>query len=98
TARPDGEIWFTWSSAVEPPSLRTTRGGGVLISPIGPRAAASVAVRDVRTAGPGGEIHALLRVPEGVTAPYPVVVDVHGGPADHRTDSFSPTLATWVDH
>lgn len=98
TARPDGEIWFTWSSAVEPPSLRTTRGGGVLISPIGPRAAASVAVRDVRVTGPGGEIHALLRTPAGGTAPHPVVVDVHGGPADHRTDSFSPTLSTWVDH
>ena len=98
TTRPDGEVWFTWSSAVEPPSLRTTRGGGVLISPVGARPVRSTAVQDVRVPGAGGEIHALLRVPSGAEAPYPVVVDVHGGPADHRTDSFSPTLAAWVDH
>ncbi|MEE6288761.1 prolyl oligopeptidase family serine peptidase [Georgenia sp. MJ173] len=98
TTRPDGEVWFTWSSAVEPHTLRTTRGGGTLILPIGPRPRPSTAVQDVRVAGPGGEVHALLRVPEGIEQPYAVVVDVHGGPADHRTDSFSPTLAAWVDH
>ncbi|WP_413451520.1 prolyl oligopeptidase family serine peptidase [Georgenia phoenicis] len=97
TARPDGEVWYSWSSAAEPPSVRTTATGRVLLAPVGPRPRASVGVRDVDVPGPGGSVHALLRVPATGTAPHPVVVDVHGGPADHRTDSFSPTLAAWVD-
>jgi len=98
TTRPDGEVWYSWSSAAEPPSVRTTRTGRTLVSAVGPRPRPSVGVTDVHVPGPGGSVHALLRVPATGQAPYPVVVDVHGGPADHRTDSFSPTLATWVDH
>lgn len=98
TARPDGEVWYSWSSAAEPPSVRTTRTGAVLLAPVGPRPRPSVGVRDIDVPGPGGEVHALLRLPATGTAPHPAVVDVHGGPADHRTDSFSPTLAAWVDH
>ncbi len=98
TARPDGEVWYSWSSAAEPPSLRTTRTGGVLIRPVGPRPSPSVGVRDVHVPGPGGPVHALLRLPQTGQAPYPVVVDVHGGPADHRADAFSPGLSAWVDH
>lgn len=98
TARPDGEIWFSWSSAVAQPSVRTTRANALLIEPIGPRALPSVPVRDVRVDGPGGPVHALLREPAGTQRPYPVVVDVHGGPASHRADAFSPELAAWVDH
>lgn len=98
TARPDGDVWFSWSSAAEPPTLRTTRSDRALITPVGPRPRPSVGVRDVEVPGPGGTIHALLRLPGTGQAPHPVVVDVHGGPADHRTDSFSPSLAAWVDH
>ena len=98
TARPDGEVWFSWSSAAHPPALRTTRGERPLLTPVGPRPRPSVEVRDVEVEGPGGTIHSLLRLPTDGQAPFPVVVDVHGGPADHRTDSFSPTLAAWVDH
>ena len=98
TPRPDGQVWYSWSSAAQPPSLRTTRTGGILIAPVGPRSRPSVPVRDVEVAGAAGAIHSLLRVPDRGSAPYPVVVDVHGGPADHRSDEFSPTLAAWVDH
>ncbi len=98
TARPDGEVWYSWSSAAEPPSVRTTRTGEVLVAPVGPRPRPSAPVRDVHVPGPAGTIHALLRAPAGADGPHPVLVDVHGGPADHRTDSFSPALAAWVDH
>ncbi len=98
TARPDGDVWYSWSSAAEPPSVRTTRTGAVLLRPVGPRPRPSVGVRDVDVPGPGGDVHALLRLPVTGSAPHPVVVDVHGGPDDHRTDSFSPALAAWVDH
>lgn len=98
TARPDDEVWYSWSSAAQPRSVRTTRTGEVLIHPVGPRPRPSVGVRDVHVPGPGGTVHSLLRLPTRGTAPYPVVVDVHGGPADHRSDAFSPTLAAWVDH
>lgn len=98
TPHPSGEVWYSWSSAAQPPSLRTTRTGDVLLSPVGPRPRPSVAALDVEVESEAGTIHSLLRLPAEGQAPYPVVVEVHGGPADHRTDSFSPTLAAWVDH
>lgn len=74
--------------------------GVVLVTPPGPAAPPSVPVEDVWVDGPGGRIHALLRrpadAPEG--EPLPVVVDVHGGPTWHESDSFAPDLAAWVDH
>ena len=98
TAHPSGELWYSWSSAAQPQSLRTSRTGDVLITPVGPRPRPSVPAVDVEVEGPAGTIHSLLRLPPGGQAPHPVVVDVHGGPADHRTDSFSATSAAWVDH
>ncbi|MEE6273933.1 prolyl oligopeptidase family serine peptidase [Georgenia sp. MJ206] len=101
--RPDGDAWVRWSSAAVPRSVRSARTGLELLPPMGARPAPSVPVEDVWVDGPGGRVHALLRLPppaarRGQEGPYPVVVDVHGGPEDHRTDSFSPSLAAWVDH
>ncbi|MFD0482059.1 prolyl oligopeptidase family serine peptidase [Kineococcus sp. GCM10028916] len=100
TARPDGDVWLTWSSAAQPSVVRNLAGDVLLRAP-GEPAPESVEVRDVWVEGEGGRIHALLRLPAGadgpVPVPLPLVVEVHGGPTAHDTDAFRPYCATWVD-
>ncbi|RFS87030.1 S9 family peptidase [Actinomadura spongiicola] len=94
--RPDGTVEFSWSSAAEPPVIRST-SGSVVLTPPGPVAPPSVPVEDVWVDGPAGRIHALVSRPDG-DRPYPTVFDVHGGPTAQDDDSFVPSAAAWVDH
>ena len=90
--RPDGEVWFSISTSVEPLALRTVAGGRVL-------------PRDEVTIPPGvpyadieaGGVHGFLAEPAGLR-PHPTIVIVHGGPEAHDTDSFSAAVQAWVDH
>ncbi|WP_380171095.1 prolyl oligopeptidase family serine peptidase [Kineococcus sp. DHX-1] len=96
TARPDGDVWLTWSSAAQPSTVRRLDGSVLLRAP-GEPAPPSVEVSDVWVDGPGGRIHALLRRPAGSSGPLPTVVEVHGGPTAHDADAFRSYCATWVD-
>lgn len=96
TARPDGAVEYLWSSAAEPPQVRSTTGQ-VVLDPPGIKAPASVPVTDAWVPGPGGEIHALVQRPPG-DGPFPTVFDIHGGPTWHDSDSFAAQPAAWVDH
>lgn len=95
-ARPDGTVEYLWSSSAHPPAVRST-DGSVVLRPPGPQAPASVPAEDLVVEGPGGAVHALVSRPESGQAPYPTVVELHGGPAAHDDDSFSPDVAAWVD-
>ncbi|WP_240134386.1 S9 family peptidase [Streptomyces sp. MUM 178J] len=99
TARPDGAVEYLWSSAAQPPAVRSA-AGGVVLDPPGGKAPASVPVEDVWVDGPGGRIHALVQrpadAPEG--RPLPTVFEIHGGPTWHDSDSFAAGPAAWVDH
>ena len=95
-ARPDGSVEFLWSSAAQPPVVRSTHGTVVLAAP-GPQAPPSVPVEDVWVEGPGGPVHALVQRPAG-TGPFPVVFDIHGGPTWHDSDAFASGPAAWIDH
>jgi dipeptidyl aminopeptidase/acylaminoacyl peptidase len=95
--RPDGSVEFAWTSAAEPPVIRST-SGAVVLTPPGPPPPSSVPVTDVWVDGPGGRIHALVSTPREGTGPFPAVFDVHGGPTAQDTDAFSPAIAAWVDH
>jgi acetyl esterase/lipase len=104
TARPDGSVEYLWSSAAQPPAVRSTAGGIVLEAP-GLRAPDSVPVEDVWVEGPGGPIHALVQRPprpageeDAARAPFPTVFEIHGGPTWHDSDSFAAGPAAWLDH
>ncbi|WP_407551070.1 S9 family peptidase [Streptomyces sp. Pv4-95] len=96
TARPDGTVEFLWSSAAQPPEVRST-SGKVVLDPPGMKAPGSVPVTDAWVEGPGGRIHALVQKPEGA-GPFPTVFDIHGGPTWHDSDAFASSPAAWVDH
>jgi dienelactone hydrolase len=94
--RPDGTVWLSWSSAANPPAIRDGEGT-VVLAPPGPVAPRSVGVQDVWADGPGGRIHALLRVPPVGRAPYPTVFEIHGGPEWHDADAFTGYASAYVD-
>ncbi|GAQ55343.1 prolyl oligopeptidase family serine peptidase [Streptomyces acidiscabies] len=97
SARPDGSAEYLWSSAAQPPAVRST-SGGVVLDPPGMRSPGSVPVEDVWVEGPGGRIHALVQKPAGARGPLPTVFDIHGGPTWHDSDAFAAAPAAWVDH
>ncbi|MFI8003660.1 S9 family peptidase [Streptomyces sp. NPDC086010] len=97
TARPDGTVEYLWSSAEQPPSVRSTTGS-VVLDPPGAKAPASVPVRDAWVDGPGGRIHALVQTPASGDGPFPTVFEIHGGPTWHDSDAFASGPAAWVDH
>ena len=95
TARPDGEVEFSWSSAASPTVIRSTDGRVVLVPP-GEPAPPSVLLRDAFVDGPGGQVHALVAVPSG-EGPFPTVFLLHGGPTWHDSDAFASDRAAYVD-
>ncbi|NUK19765.1 S9 family peptidase [Streptomyces lunaelactis] len=97
TARPDGAVEYLWSSAAQPPRVRST-AGGVVLDPPGMKAPGSVAVGDAWVEGPGGRIHALVQKPAGASGPLPTVFEIHGGPTWHDSDAFAAGPAAWIDH
>ncbi|MEW2485113.1 prolyl oligopeptidase family serine peptidase [Streptomyces sp. NPDC048411] len=98
TARPDGTVEYLWSSAAQPPVVRSTTGA-VVLDPPGAKAPESVPVEDVWVDGPGGRIHALVQRPAApAEGPFPTVFEIHGGPTWHDSDEFASGPAAWVDH
>jgi len=97
TARPDGSVEFSWSSAAEPTVILAV-GSGAMLHPPGPPAPPSRPLRDLWVDGPGGRIHALLAVPhDGAVTAQATVFLLHGGPTWADRDSFAADRAAYLD-
>lgn len=96
TARPDGTVEFSWSSSVQPPSIRAVGGGTVLDAP-GMTPPDAYPVEDAWVEGPGGPIHTLVVHPPHGQAPYATAFLVHGGPESSDEDSFRARRAAYAD-
>jgi len=99
SVRPNGEIHALVSSANMPPMVYRLVGGDArpLVKLPSPTPPATVEVQDVFVNGPGGRIHALVRVPPGRKGPLPTVVNAHGGPTFQDYDLWHTLTASLVD-
>ena len=101
--RPDGSLWYAFATAARPTQVRVRDRAGdrVLLAPSrqgAPPAPDGAAYRALRYPnGEGDSVHAFLAVPDG-DPPYPLVVEVHGGPTAHVSDALDPYVQAWVDH
>jgi dipeptidyl aminopeptidase/acylaminoacyl peptidase len=96
--RPDGQVWYRWSSGAAPPEVRAVGLEEAVLRPPGPRAPAGVAYESWTFANPDGEqVHGFLAAPPG-TGPHPTVMLVHGGPHHHDADGWDPEVQAFVDH
>jgi dipeptidyl aminopeptidase/acylaminoacyl peptidase len=93
--RPDGEVWWSGSSAGTPPLVHC---GDEVLRPPGDVAPAGVPYEDVLVDGPGGTVHGFVARPAEGDAPFPTVFRIHGGPAGVDTDAFTAGVQAWVDH
>lgn len=107
--RDDASLWYAFNSSAAPSQVRVREPGDdhaypqerdrALLVPPGEPAPEGVPYRSVHfDNGEGGEVHAFLAVPPDTTAPFPLVVDIHGGPHAQTTDSFDAEVQAWVDH
>ncbi|HWO71761.1 MAG TPA: prolyl oligopeptidase family serine peptidase [Actinomycetota bacterium] len=94
--RPDGEVWFRMSSGGRAPRVMSS-GGREVLAPGGERAPEGRPYRSWSFDGPGGRVHGFVVTPEG-PGPFPLVLEIHGGPHWHWADAFSPLVQAWVDH
>ncbi len=96
--RPDGEVWFRWSSGAAAPEVRAVgREEPVLRAPGAP-APGGQPYRSWSFANRHGDrVHGFLALPAG-RGPHPTVVLVHGGPTHHDADTWSPQVQALVDH
>jgi dienelactone hydrolase len=95
--RPDGSVWYRWSSGGTAPEVRVV-GDGPVLRPPGPPAPAGVAYESwTFTNRAGDQVHGFLAAPAGA-GPHPTAMLVHGGPHHHDADSYSPEVQAWVDH
>jgi dienelactone hydrolase len=95
--RPDGTVWLREESAERPPVVRTV-AGQVILAPPESAPPAGRPHESRHFLGPEGQLtHMLLTLPEG-SAPFPVVMMVHGGPEWAYPDDFDPWEQALVDH
>ena len=106
SARPDGTVEYSWSSAEQPPLIRARHPDGddrLLLRPPGEPAPGSQPLTDVFVPTPNGptpndQLHALVARPAGrPEGPLPTVFALHGGPHAADEDRFSPARAAWLD-
>lgn len=92
-AHPSGQTWFSHSAGDAPPRLLGRPTGVDLDPPSEAGNTRNAPYRDVRA----GHVHGFVALPRPGPGAPPAVVLLHGGPAVHDTDSYSPEVQAWVD-
>jgi len=96
--RPDGEVWYRWSSGAAAPQVRAIGRDQPVLRPPGEPAPAGQPYQSWSFPNPRGErVHGFLVTPPE-PGPHPVVMLVHGGPHSHDADGWSPQVQALVDH
>ncbi|MFD3761355.1 alpha/beta hydrolase family protein [Streptomyces sp. NPDC058622] len=91
----DGDVHFIWTDAVNVPRALSSSGASLpgqsrwRLPRFGHR-------QDLWTPGPDGPLHTLVTTPADRPAPHPLVLLVHGGPADHDRDAYDPQVQALV--
>lgn len=97
---PDGSLLVVREDAGTPPEVIVVDAddGRQLRTLVpAPRVGASRTFRSVDIPSTEGAlVQGWLGVPDG-DGPFPVVLEVHGGPQDHETDRFHPGGQAWLD-
>ncbi|MFJ3311158.1 alpha/beta hydrolase family protein [Streptomyces sp. NPDC086549] len=93
--RAHGDIHLIWTDAVTPPRALSL-SGRPLPGQHGWRLPSFGRRQDLWTAGPDGPVHTLVTTPADQQPPYPLVLLVHGGPADHARDAYDPMVQSLV--
>lgn len=89
--RPDDTVWGLHSSGGSLPRLLAD--GGAEVWPAPGTGLPCVPYQDLWVR----DVHCFLVEPPA-PPPHPVIFVLHGGPANHDSDSFSARVQAWVDH
>jgi dipeptidyl aminopeptidase/acylaminoacyl peptidase len=99
SVRPDGTVWYRWSSGSSAPEVRAVGADALVLRPPGPVAPAGQPYQSWSFTNPNGQrVHGFLVTPEAAEPPYPTALLVHGGPTAHDADAWSPQVQALVDH
>jgi dipeptidyl aminopeptidase/acylaminoacyl peptidase len=95
--RPDGEVWLRAESGAHPPVIRTAASPDPILR-LDADPPPGRPFRPFTFTNPSGDrIHGFVVTPEG-PGPFPIVMQVHGGPDWHHSDAYEPTIQAYVDH
>jgi acetyl esterase/lipase len=96
--RPDGDVWYRHAAGDRAPEVRSIDGDAPLLSLDGPVAPPGRPFVSWSFRNPNGDrVHGFYVTPPG-DGPFPIVMDVHGGPTWAYADDFRPSVQAWVDH
>jgi dipeptidyl aminopeptidase/acylaminoacyl peptidase len=99
SVRPDGAVWYRWSSGSAAPEVRAVGVEAAVLRPPGPAAPGGAPYQSWTFANPNGQqVHGFLVTPEGKHGPFPTAMLIHGGPTSHDADAWSPQVQALVDH
>ena len=94
--RPDGRVWMNWSDAENNYAVLDDTGAAVLALE-GEPSPQGYPYRSVHFPNPAGQqVHGFLVTPPG-EGPWPLAIDVHGGPEWLWADQFNPKVPALVD-